>query len=42
MDFDKQIEFIKSDFEKSRRLLIAIGDETRQSILLTQSPAGRG
>lgn len=35
MDFTKQIDIIKSDFEKSRRLLIAIGDETRQSILIT-------
>ena len=35
MDFDQQIDFIRSDFEKSRRLLIAIGDETRQSILIT-------
>ncbi len=35
MDFEKQIDFIKSDFEKSRRLLLAIGDENRQSILIT-------
>ena len=35
MDFMKQIEHIKTDFEKSRRLLVAIGDETRQSILIT-------
>lgn len=35
MDFDNQIDFIKSDFEKSSRLLVAIGDETRQSILIT-------
>ncbi len=30
MDFNKQIDIIKSDFEESRRLLLAIGDETRQ------------
>ncbi len=35
MDFEKQIDLIKSDFEKSRRLLIALGDETRQSIIIT-------
>lgn len=35
MDFEKQIEIIKTDFEKSRRLLIALGDETRQSIIIT-------
>lgn len=35
MDFSQQIASIQSDFEKSRRLLLAIGDETRQSILIT-------
>lgn len=40
MDFDKQINLIKSDFEESRRLLLAIGDETRQSIIITLMSAG--
>jgi len=40
VDFEKQIDCIQSDFEKSRRLLIAIGDETRQSILITLMGAG--
>ncbi len=40
MDFDKQIDFIKADFKKSRRLLLAIGDETRQSIIITLISAG--
>ncbi len=40
MDFVKQIDFIRSDFEKSRRLLFALGDETRQSILITLMSAG--
>lgn len=35
MDFNKQIDSIRSDFEKSRRLLVALGDETKQSILIT-------
>jgi ArsR family transcriptional regulator len=35
MDFERQIDLIKSDFEKSRRLLVALGDETRQSIIIT-------
>lgn len=35
MDFDKQIEYIKTDFKKSSRLLLAMGDENRQSILIT-------
>lgn len=35
MDFERQINVIKSDFEKSRRLLVALGDETRQSIIIT-------
>ena len=40
MDFDQQIDFIKSDFEKSSQLLFAIGDETRQSIIITLMGAG--
>ncbi len=40
MDFAKQIECIQSDFEKSRRLFLALGDETRQSILVTLMGAG--
>lgn len=40
MDFQKQIDLIKSDFEKSRRLLRAIGDENRQSIIITLMSAG--
>ena len=33
MDCNKQIEQIKMDFEKNRKTLVAIGDETRQSII---------
>ena len=33
MDCDKQIEKIKAGFIKNRKLLIAIGDETRQTII---------
>jgi len=33
MDCLKQIELIKAGFIKSRKLLVAIGDETRQSII---------
>ncbi len=40
MDFEKQIDIIKTDFEKSRQLLVAIGDETRQSIIITLMGAG--
>ena len=35
MDFEKQIDLIRSDFEKCRTLLVALGDETRQSIMVT-------
>jgi ArsR family transcriptional regulator len=35
MDFKYQINLIKTDFEKSRSLLLALGDETRQSIMIT-------
>lgn len=42
MDFQQQINLIKADFEKSRRMLIAIGDETRQSILVTLMSAECG
>lgn len=34
MDFKKQIELIESDFMKSRKLLQALGDETRQAIVM--------
>ena len=40
MDFEKQIDIIKADFEKSRRLLRAIGDETRQAVIITLMGAG--
>ena len=33
MDCMEQIEIIKADFAKCRKLLIAIGDETRQNII---------
>lgn len=33
MDCQKQVELIKAGFIKNRKLLIAIGDETRQSII---------
>ena len=33
MDCSKQIEMIKVGFIKNRKLLIAIGDETRQTII---------
>ena len=33
VDCLKQIELIKADFIKNRKLLIAIGDETRQNII---------
>ena len=33
MDCMEQIELIKTDFNKNRKLLIAIGDETRQNII---------
>lgn len=35
MDFERQIDLIIDDFHKSSRLLIALGDATRQSILIT-------
>ena len=35
MEIIEQIKFIKEQFTSSRRLLTAIGDETRQAIILT-------
>lgn len=34
MDFDAQLEKIKDDFRNSKRILTAMGDETRQAIML--------
>jgi len=34
MDCIKQIDLIKTDFIRNRKLLIAIGDETRQTIIM--------
>jgi ArsR family transcriptional regulator len=36
----EQIELIKTDFKKCRKLLIAIGDETRQNIVTVLMGAG--
>lgn len=32
---DNKIELIKEDFAKCRKILLAIGDETRQAIIMT-------
>ena len=40
MDFNTQISQIKIDFMQSKKLLIAIGDETRQLILIALMEAG--
>jgi ArsR family transcriptional regulator len=34
IDFQKQIELIKDGFTNNRKLLIAIGDKTRQNIII--------
>ena len=37
----EQIETIKADFMQSRKLLIAIGDDTRQNIMMVLMGSGR-
>jgi len=40
MDSKKQVERIRSDFNKSKKILIAIGDETRQAIIMVLMGTG--
>ena len=40
MEYEAQISQIKTDFLRSRKLLIAIGDETRQLLLVALMEAG--
>ncbi len=42
MECLKQIEKIKTDFSQSRKMLLAIGDETRQSIITALMGIGYG
>ncbi|WP_423363074.1 ArsR/SmtB family transcription factor [Mycoplasma sp. P36-A1] len=34
MDIDKEVDFLSAQFKKSQEILIALGDETRQHLIL--------
>lgn len=40
MDAKEQIEQLTADFEKSRKILIALGDENRQHMILEMMKMG--